>query len=104
MRQGQVISFCRACRYVAGSVTLRKMIHTNQQKILQSLLRKLRLERGLRQQDLGRKLGGPQSFVSKYEAGERRLDFLELREICVVLEISLAEFVNRFEEELDAAD
>ncbi len=40
------------------------------------------------------------SFVSKYESGERRLDLIELREICEALKISLADFVNRFEESL----
>ena len=42
-------------------------------------------------------LGLPQSFVSKYETGERRLDVLELREVCRALETSLFEFVERLE-------
>jgi transcriptional regulator with XRE-family HTH domain len=33
---------------------------------------------GLRQADLAELLGKPQSFVSKYETGERRLDVVEL--------------------------
>jgi transcriptional regulator with XRE-family HTH domain len=33
---------------------------------------------GLRQTDLAELLGKPQSFVSKYETGERRLDVVEL--------------------------
>jgi transcriptional regulator with XRE-family HTH domain len=66
-----------------------------------SLLRQARLDAGLRQADLARKLGEPQSFVSKYESGERRLDLLELREICAALGLSLTEFVRRLEGEAD---
>ena len=64
---------------------------------LHLLLRKIRVEAGLRQTDLARGLGKPQSFVSKYESGERRLDVLELRRICQVVGISLQDFVQRLE-------
>ena len=64
---------------------------------LQALLREVRTEAGLRQSDLAEKLGQPQSFVSKYESGERRLDILELREVCAALGISLHSFVSRLE-------
>lgn len=62
-----------------------------------SLVRQMRLDAGLRQTDLARKLGEPQSFVSRYESGDRRLDVLELRHICEVLGVSLADFIERLE-------
>ncbi len=62
-----------------------------------TLMRQLRIDAGLRQVDLARKLGEPQSFVSRYESGDRRLDVLELRHICTVLGVSLATFVERLE-------
>ena len=65
--------------------------------ILQNLLRDIRKEAGLNQQDLAERLGVPQSFVSKYELGERRLDLLELRQICAAVGISLSELIQRFE-------
>lgn len=71
-----------------------------QQDRLQSLLQQVRLEAGLRQVDLAARLGQPQSMVSKYESGERRLDLLELRAICEATGISLEKFVRRFEESL----
>ncbi|QTA79816.1 HTH domain-containing protein, Cro/C1-type [Desulfonema limicola] len=42
-------------------------------------------------------LDKPQSFVSKYESGERRLDLIELRYICRAIGTSLEEFVRKFE-------
>jgi transcriptional regulator with XRE-family HTH domain len=62
-----------------------------------SLVRQMRLDAGLRQEDLAAKLGEPQSFVSRYECGERRLDVLELRQICRILGTSLSEFVRRLD-------
>lgn len=42
-------------------------------------LRRARLEAGLTQARVAELLGRPQSFVSKVEAGERRVDFVELQ-------------------------
>jgi len=70
------------------------------QEHFQQLLRELRKEAGFRQIDLADRLQQPQSFVSKYEVGERMLNFIELRKICIALDISLPEFVQRFEESI----
>jgi transcriptional regulator with XRE-family HTH domain len=70
------------------------------QQRLQTLLRLIRTEAGLTQTEVAQRLGQPQSFVSKYESGERRLDVLELREVCRVIGIPLAEFVERLEQAL----
>jgi transcriptional regulator with XRE-family HTH domain len=67
------------------------------QKKLQSLLRQLRVEAGLKQEEVASRLERPQSFVSKYETGERRLDVLELREVCRAMGLTLPEFVQRLE-------
>jgi transcriptional regulator with XRE-family HTH domain len=74
---------------------------TEEHKILLKLLKKIRVEAGLRQTDLAKKLRVPQSMISKYEVGERRIDLLELRDICAALGISLAEFVEQLETLLD---
>ncbi|MCS1407072.1 MAG: hypothetical protein M2R45_00228 [Verrucomicrobia subdivision 3 bacterium] len=70
---------------------------TKEHKILLTLLKKTRVETGLRQVDLAKKLKVPQSMISKYEVGERRIDLLELRDICVALGVSLTEFVQELE-------
>ena len=77
-----------------------KSIFTNQQEHLQETLREIRVAAGFRQSDLAKRLKQPQSFVSKYESGERRLDLIELRQICRAGGISLAEFVRKFESRL----
>ena len=79
---------------------MQKSIHTTQQKKLQQLLQQVRRGAGLRQEDLAKQLGTGQSFVSKYESGERRLDVLELRQICQAVGISLIDFVKRLENSL----
>ena len=66
-------------------------------KILLELLREIRQEAGLRQVELAERLGRPQSFVSKYESGERRLDLLELQDLCQAVGVSFATFAKRFE-------
>lgn len=65
------------------------------------LLRELRQSTGVTQADLAARLDRPQSFVSKYESGERRLDVVELRSVCLALGVDLAKFVKRFEGNLD---
>jgi transcriptional regulator with XRE-family HTH domain len=69
-----------------------------QQKILLSLLRAIRVEAGLRQADMAAALKVPQSYVSKYESGERRLDPLELRAVCKAAGITLLDFGGRLDD------
>jgi transcriptional regulator with XRE-family HTH domain len=50
--------------------------------------------RDLTQTELADLLGRPQSFVSKYERGERRLDFVEVVEIAAALDADACELVH----------
>ena len=68
---------------------------------LYTLLKKFRQDKGIRQVELAGKLGVPQSFVSKYESGDRRLDVLELRQVCDAIGISLQEFIQELENSLN---
>ena len=77
-----------------------KSIFSASQEKLQILLKEARSEAGLNQVELAKNLKRPQSFVSKYENGERRLDMVELREICQALKIPLPTFTKRFEKSL----
>jgi transcriptional regulator with XRE-family HTH domain len=66
-------------------------------------LRAIREERGLHQTDVANALGCPQSFVSKYEAGARRLDVVELKKVCDAVGVELTEVARRFEAALESA-
>ena len=46
---------------------------------------------------LADRLGVPQSVVSKYERGERQLDFVEVEAICDALGITLRTFIRRWD-------
>jgi transcriptional regulator with XRE-family HTH domain len=68
--------------------------------MLKSLLRDVRERAGLRQVDLAEEIGRPQSFISEYEAGQRRLDLVELREVCLACGTTLRKLVNEYERRL----
>ena len=80
--------------------SVKKSLNTREHKILLEQLYRLRLSSGLYQADLANKLDAPQSLVSKIESGERRIDLIELREICLALGSNLQEFVFKFEKAL----
>lgn len=58
-----------------------KSVHSEGQKAFRALMKAARKEAGLTQDQLARSLRRPQSFVAKYENGERRLDVIEFIEI-----------------------
>jgi len=64
---------------------------------LRLLLKELRKDAGLTQVELSDALGKPQSYVSKYETGERNLDYIEINDICKVLDISMEKFNRLYE-------
>ncbi|MCL6480391.1 MAG: helix-turn-helix domain-containing protein [Firmicutes bacterium] len=57
-------------------------------------LRKARSDAGLTQVDVAKKLRRPQSFVSKVESGERRVDVVELAEFARLYRNPLSFFVS----------
>jgi transcriptional regulator with XRE-family HTH domain len=79
---------------------MKKPLHSPQHKAFLQLLRETREDAGLRQKEVAQKLGKPQSFVSKYESGERRLDLLELRDVCLVLAVHPVTFLKKLEKRL----
>src|ERR1044072_6705615 len=81
---------------------VKKNIRLNQQKKLLVLLRGVRVEAGLTQSELASRLGTDQTFISKYESGERRLDILELREVCQVIGIDFIAFIRRLDKDLNS--
>jgi transcriptional regulator with XRE-family HTH domain len=60
------------------------------------LLKELRMAKNFSQVELAARLGMPQSYVSKYETGERRLDFVETVLLCEALGIGIQNFAKAF--------
>lgn len=71
-----------------------KSLHTPEYERFRSLLVAARVGAGLSQADVADKLGRPQSFVSKYEGGERRLDVVEFIHVCAALGVDPAELLS----------
>lgn len=65
---------------------MRKPLRTDDHTRLRTLLRATRQQSGLTQVAVAARLGTPQSFVAKYEGGERRLDVLEFVAVVRALE------------------
>lgn len=63
-----------------------KSIYSKEYEKIIERLRKARIEEGLTQQQVANKLGKPQSYVSKIESGERRLDVVEIKKFAKIYE------------------
>lgn len=66
-------------------------VHKKYYRDTLDLLRLARIERGLSQTEVAYRLRRPQSYVSKVESGERRLDIVELWEFAEVYGVTLSE-------------
>ncbi|WP_314410148.1 helix-turn-helix domain-containing protein [Streptomyces kroppenstedtii] len=77
---------------------MEKSIYSAEYQRLCALLRALRLEAGMTQVQVAAELDVPQSFVSKYESGERRLDVIELRYVARTLGVSMQVVLERLEQ------
>lgn len=76
-------------------------IHDPKYQVFRQMLLDARKEKGLQQVEVAERLGKTQSFVSKYERGERRLDFCEFIEVAAALEIEVIQFIARYRMSLD---
>lgn len=80
---------------------MEKTIYSEEYSMFLRLLRETREASEISQTDIAMSLGKTQSFVSKVERGERRLDIVELRAFCQAMGISFLSFASRFEESLN---
>jgi transcriptional regulator with XRE-family HTH domain len=69
--------------------------HASRYVKLRSLLSEARATAQLTQVQVAERLGRPQSFVSKYESGERQLDVVEFVEVCDALGIAPDRMIGR---------
>ena len=79
---------------------MQKSIHSAHYAVFLKVLRTMRQRAGLTQIDLADRIGETQTFVSKCERGERRIDVVELRTFCKAFGIDLKQFVAALEREI----
>lgn len=72
-------------------------VFTKKYEVFRELLIQHRKVAGITQQYLAEKLNRPQSFVSKYESGERRLDLVEFLDVAEALQFDVCDFINKLE-------
>jgi transcriptional regulator with XRE-family HTH domain len=77
-----------------------KSIYTDEYAAVLRLLKMARKKSGVTQIELAERLGQTQSFVSKVERGDRRLDIVQLRTILLEFGVTLQEFVRQLEAEI----
>jgi transcriptional regulator with XRE-family HTH domain len=77
-----------------------KSVYTPLYERFRELLVQARKNAGLTQSELADLLRRPQSYVSKYENGERRLDLIEFLELAPLLHINVAAFIRELQEPL----
>ena len=70
-----------------------KSIYTKDYKEIINRLKRARIDIGLSQHVVAAKLGKPQSYISKIERGERRIDVVELKAFARLYKKSLDYFV-----------
>ena len=87
---------CKLC-FRIGGYTLTASTFSIQYQRFRQLLIQSRQSKGVTQIELARRLERPQSFVSKYENGERRLDLIEFLEISKALNINACKFIGELE-------
>jgi len=71
-----------------------KSVHSSEQAQFCDLMIDSRKAAGLTQAELARKLHKPQSFVAKYEGGERRIDVVEFLIICRAMAVDPIKIVR----------
>jgi transcriptional regulator with XRE-family HTH domain len=69
-------------------------IYLKEYKKVIERLKKARQESGLKQIEVAEKLGKPQSYISKIEQGERRIDIVELKKIADVYKKTIEYFIK----------
>lgn len=63
-------------------------------------LREAREAAGLSQRTVATRIGKPQSYIHKWECGQRQLNPIDLRDLCAAIGISFVDFLRELDEEL----
>ena len=74
---------------------MKRTIYSKENQHFLDLMIQARVKMGVTQAELAKRLEKPQSFVSKYEKGERRLDVIEFVTVCKTLKVDPRKIFNR---------
>lgn len=83
---------------------MEKSLFSKQYKLFVVNLRNARKKARLTQEELAKLLGETQSFISKVERGERRLDVVELRAFCRALKVPFPSFINKLHQAISSTE
>lgn len=81
-----------------------KSVHSDRYNRFLKLVIDARKRAELTQQELADKLKKPQSYISKYERGERRLDVIEFLEISQILNVDTYNLLRKIDSPLSSQD
>ena len=75
-------------------ILMNKVIYTQSHKLVIKKLREVRIVLGLDQKQVAKKLNKTQSFISKIESGQRRIDIIQLKEFAKVYKKPINYFIK----------
>ena len=78
-------------------MAIRRSLHSREYAEFLTVLKRVREDAGMTQGDLAAKIGQTQTYVSKCERGQRRVDIIELRQLCKGLNMDLKRFLDRLD-------
>ena len=73
---------------------MNKTIYTNEHKHIVQQLKKARIEAGLDQEEVAKLLKKTQSYISKIESGQRRIDVVQLKELAKIYKKDISFFLK----------
>ncbi|MEK7075875.1 MAG: helix-turn-helix transcriptional regulator [Patescibacteria group bacterium] len=73
---------------------MNKSVYSKDYKEIIERLKTARIEAGIAQQEVASKLGKPQSYISKIESGERRLDVVEIKRFAMIYKKDISFFIK----------
>jgi ribosome-binding protein aMBF1 (putative translation factor) len=81
-------------RYTGNGFLMKKTIYSKEYKLITEQLKKARKQAGLDQIDIAKRLGKTQSYISKIEAGQLRLDLIQLKELAKLYNKTINYFLS----------
>ena len=73
---------------------MKKSIHTKEYAVFVERLKAARLEAGLTQTQVAKKIGRPQSHISNVESGQQRIDVVELKRFAKIYDKDINYFIK----------